>query len=123
MNLYKVTVEHFSQKDSHRAIETFLLAEDDEAVYNWLDKKQYGIWSDRNDDRGLLYIYDESLNVIGQESYKEKMIRIKGELNDEDLVLGDLYYGKTIYGWEQLTDVMLETRVAALQGIGILTKI
>jgi len=124
MNLYRIDVEHLSQKDSHQAIETFVLAENDETVYQWLDKeKTYGCWSDRDEEDGPCDIYNDDYEVVGQESYKEKMIRLKGELNDEDRNCDDLYYGKTFYGWEQMPNDMLETRAAALKGLGILVEL
>jgi N12 class adenine-specific DNA methylase len=102
MNLYRINVIHYSQKDSHTAIETFLTALDDEAVYEWLSQYQGGIWNERNEDDGLIDIYNDEFDVIGQETYKEKMIRIKGEFYDEDLEICDRYYGVTLYGWEQV---------------------
>jgi hypothetical protein len=101
--LYKINVQHVAPKDEHTSLECFLLAENDEAVYFWLDKeKRYGGWEDINDDGNEYKIYDntDDYNVIGTETFKEKMIRIKGELNDEDRCFADAYYGLTFYGWE-----------------------
>ena len=124
MNLYRIDVEHFSQKDSHLAIETFVTAKDDESVYRWLDKeKNSGCWSKRDEEDGLYDIYNDDLEIAGQESYKEKMLRLKGELNDEDRDCSDLYYGKTFYGWEQMTGAMTDVRAAALEGLGILVRL
>ena len=115
MNLYKIHVEHFSQKDSHKSVEVFLLAEDGEAVYNWIDReREWGGWTDYNDEDG---------ESIGGETFKEKMIRIGGEFYDEDLELCDLYYGKTLYGWESMPKEMMSTRVAALKGLGMLEEV
>lgn len=124
MNLYRIDVEHYSQKDSHKSIETFVLAEDDEAVYNWIDKeKQWGIWSDRSNEDGLIDVYNNAYEVIGKETYKEKIIRLKGEINDEDADLDDLFYGRTLYGWEKVTNEMFSTRVTALKGLDILVEL
>lgn len=124
MSIYKIIVQHFSQKDSHTAIETFVLASSDEAVYQWIDKeKQYGAYTDRNDEGGLIDIYDSEYNVIGQETFKEKMIRIGGEYFDEDYEPQDLYYGATIYGWEKVEVHMESTHVASLKGLGVLVEL
>jgi len=46
------------------------------------------------------------------------MIRIKGELNDEDFTNEDAYYGNTIFGWELLKGNP-ETDFAELIELGI----
>ena len=120
MNIYKIHVQHFSQKDSHESIEAFLLAESDEAVYQWIDKKQYGMYADRNDEDGLIDVYDSEYNVIGQETFKQKMLRIKGEYFDENYEPQDCYYGVTIYGWEKLESEMLDVEIEALKKLGAL---
>ena len=48
MKLYRVGVTHFSPKDSHEAIEAWLLARDDEAVISWLADRAY--WPDEDKD-------------------------------------------------------------------------
>lgn len=123
MKLFKIHVEHFSQKDSHESVETFLLAHDDEAVYYWIDKeKEFGCWSDRNHEDGKTDIYNDDCEVIGQETYKQKMIRICGEFYDEDLELDDLYYGKTIYGWELMPQENIGERASILKALGMLQE-
>lgn len=39
--LYKIKVLHGAPKDSYESIETYIIAENDEEVYNWLKKKAY----------------------------------------------------------------------------------
>ena len=76
----------------------------------------YNKWKD-NEDK-TFDVYDEEWNIIGYEKFKEKIIRIKGEMNDEDYDYSDTYYGITLYGWEfvkDLTDIEFE----ALTNIGI----
>lgn len=111
MNLYKIIVQHFSQKDSNTAIVALLLAENDEAVYEWIksepDTKEESIivsYQYAEDDNETFDIYNENYDVVGTEKFKQKMIRIKGELNDEDFENSDAYYGNTIYGWEMLKE-------------------
>ncbi len=122
MQVYKIHVQHFSQKDSHSSIETFLLAESVEDVYKWVDEKAYGLYTDRTNDNGLIDIQDEDYNVIGQETFKEKMIRIGGEFFDDDYEPQDLYYGCTIYGWERL-DFVKTNEVKTLERLGLLIKV
>ena len=123
MNIYKINVEHAAPKNSWTNIECFLLAEDEESVYQWLDEKESGCWSDRGNEDGLIDIYDEDYNVIGQESYKEKMLRIKGEINDDDRSFDDAYYGLTFYGWELVEFPNIEDAIKILDSAEILVRV
>jgi len=101
MNLYKITFIHYSQKDSKEGIETYLLAENDKEVYNYIEKEYYyGCWVDEEKENKMCSIYGDEYHIMGKETYKEKIIRIKGEINDEDYDICDLYYGLTLRGWE-----------------------
>jgi len=109
MNLYKIIVEHCAPKDCHKSIACLLFAKDDEAVYEWL-KKGYNDLEETFILTGYEYredetftLYDDDYNEIGEETFKERMIRLKGLINDEDEEYDDLYYGKTIYGWKLLS--------------------
>lgn len=123
MDIYKIHVQHFSQKDSHSSIEAFLLAKSVEDVYKWVDEKVYGTYTDQNDEGDALDIYDENYNVIGQETFKEKMLRVGGEFFDEDYEPQDLYYGCTIYGWEKLKSEALEVDILALERLDVLINL
>lgn len=119
MKLYKIMVEHAAPKDCWTNIECFLLAANDEAVYQWINKeKLYGCWEDRNEEDGSTEIYDDDCKVIGTETYKEKMLRLKGELFDEDRDFSDAYYGLTFYGWELIEDKDLDW--VTLRTVGML---
>lgn len=122
MFLYKIVVQHFSQKDSHESIETILLAESNEQAYEWVDKKQYGYLTDKNEEDGLIDVYDSDYNVVGQETHKAKMLRIGGEYFDEDYEPQDLYYGVTIYGWKKLKSTDLDSETKALESLGLLDR-
>ena len=105
MNLYIINFEHSAPKDTKEGIVGYFLAENDEQVFNYIDKEfECGCWTDKDDtddeDYEPLEIYDEDYNVIGTETYKERFIRLGGEMYDEDREYNDLYYGLTYYGWE-----------------------
>tara|TARA_R110000803_G_C11732323_1_gene289834 strand:+ start:74 stop:454 length:381 start_codon:yes stop_codon:yes gene_type:complete len=103
MNLYRITFSHTAPKDSEKGIKGYLLAENDEQVYNYVDKTfNYESWKDidEDEDRESSDIYDRNYNIIGTETFKEKILRINGEMNDEDYDYCDAYYGVTLYGWE-----------------------
>lgn len=121
-NIYKIHVEHFSQKDSHKSIETYLVADSDEAVYDWVDKKEAGTYTDRNNEDGLIDIYNDEYDVIGQETFKEKMMRVGGEFFDEDYEPQDLYYGAKIFGWEKMETEPFDIDLGPLVSMGILEQ-
>lgn len=102
MNLYRIDFSHTAPKDQEKGIKGYLLAENDEQVYNYVDKTfNYECWKDKDEDDEAepIELYDEDYNVVGTETFKEKMLRIKGEMNDEDYDYCDAYYGITLYGW------------------------
>lgn len=123
MNLYKIIFRHYAPKGSHSGITTYLLANNDEEVYTYIDSINYGMWSDKNADYPELNIYDDEYNVIGTESFKEKMIRIKGLIFDEDYEPSDLYYGATLYGWELIKEDVDVSYYQELIDLGIFTKL
>ena len=82
MNLYKILFKHVAPKDHKIGIETYLLASCDEEVYEYISKE------------------------YASETFRERMIRIRGELNDEYIDFSDAYYGITLYEWELIkTDI------------------
>lgn len=123
--LYKILVEHVAPKDSHISIECFLLAENDDVVYNWIDKeKQFGLWSDRDKDGHKYAIYNMAYDIIGEETHKERMLRVKGDLNDEDKDYSDSYYGLTFFAWEEVAENIYSpiNYPEALNALGILEE-
>lgn len=123
MKLYKILVEHYAPRDSHRAIECFLTADNDEEVYNWLDTKQCGYYSDLEDEVDGFHIYDKGYNVVGHETFKEHIIRCRGEMFSENVELGDLYYGRTVYGWEEQNVIDMDKVESSLNQLGVLMRV
>lgn len=127
MNLYEIMLEHFSQKDSEKGIYTYLVANSDEEVYEWLKYEQklkdgrrvFVSYEDYENDGDVFDIYDDKYNVVGQETFKERMIRLKGDLNDEEKELSDLYYGATLIGWKIVKYNITDLEIGALKSLGI----
>ena len=74
MNLYRITFSHTAPKDSEKGIKGYLLAENDEQVYNYVDKTfNYESWKDidEDEDRESSDIYDRNYNIIGTETFKD----------------------------------------------------
>lgn len=111
MNLYKLMFSHHAPKDSQIGILSLLLAESDEQVYEFFktdpkfeDTNVYCPWQDAEEENEEFEIYDDKYEVIGKETLKEKMIRKRGQVCDEDYDYSDAYYGITLYGWELLKE-------------------
>lgn len=127
MNLYKVMFEHFSQKDSEIGILTYLVAKSDEEIYEWLKSNPklqdetyiFTVYKDRENNEETFEIYDDAYNVIGEESYKDKIIRLNGDMFDEDADLSDLYYGKTLYGWQLVKENVKANVIHLIKEYGI----
>ena len=52
----------------------------------------------------------------------EKMLRIKGEMNDEDYDYSDAYYGITLYGWELIKE-NVTTDFTEMINLGIISRV
>ena len=116
VNLYKIKFEHFAPKGSKAGIITYLIAASDEAVYEWMKSEPkvdgesiYINYGYHEEDEEVFDMYDDKYNVIGQETFKEKMIRLRGDIHDEEADISDAYYGVTLYGWECIKeDISIE---------------
>lgn len=128
MNLYKIQVAHYAPKDSHQSIEDYLLAETDEQVYKYIDENlNHGKWTDKTksldeEEENEFEIYDDKYNVIGTETYKEKIIRLKGDIDDDEEDFSDAYYGITLYGWE-LVKENIQSDYSELIELGIIKQL
>ncbi len=105
MNLYRILFSHTCTKDTEIGIKSYLLAKDEKEVYEYIDTKyNYGCWKDKEECHEKFDIYDNEYNVIGTQTFKEKIIGLNGEIEDEDYDYADVYYGITLYGWEKVKE-------------------
>lgn len=110
-NLYKVEFLHASPKDQKTGIVCLLIAENDDQVYEWIksepevsENKLFNCWKDQETDEEEYNIYDDNFNVTGVENFKQRIIRLNGEINDDEYDFSDAYYGITLYGWSLLKE-------------------
>ena len=113
-SLYRILFVHYSQKDSKKGIATYVFAQSDEAIYEWLKSdpkigKDYDpcisgslltCWSDHEED---------------DSEFKERIIECKGRMFDDEYEPTDLYYGDTEYGWEWISDVSDELKQSMIE--------
>lgn len=123
MNLYKVTFSHHAPKDSEQGIKALILAENDEQVYNWIaseprtnEGSMFNSWKDREEyswnKEKETFVDKDGDEVDGgwwdeegePENFKERMLRLNGEIEDDSVDFSDSYYGITLLGWELLKE-------------------
>lgn len=120
-------IEHLAPKGSEKGIHTYLVAEDDVDVYEWLKLEReladgrrlylsYELTEKENEE---FTIYDDEYNLVGTESFKERMIRLKGDMNDEDMQFEDLHYGKTLVDWRRLKESITSEEISLLRSLKI----
>jgi hypothetical protein len=111
MNLYKIEFLHASPKDVEYGMKCLLLAENNEQVYEWIksspniDGNQlFNSWTSNELDEHTYTLLDDDYNEIGTETFKEKIIRLNGQMNDDSYDFSDAYYGITLFGWSLLIE-------------------
>ena len=122
MNLYKIMMEHHAPKDNKQGIYTYLAADASEDVYEWL-KKEIRLKDDR-----IIYVnykmdeeYDECED--GEETFKDRIIRVQGCMYDEYTEYSDLYYGKTVMGWSIVKEDIEEKDIQMLENMNIAVEV
>ena len=90
MNLYRINFLHAGPKDRAEGIVGYLLAENDEQVYDYINENICSSWLEEEE-------YGEGLG-------KERILEIHGDMYDEDFDFSDAYYGITLYGWELIKE-------------------
>lgn len=109
MNIYKIESLHASPKNREISLKCLLFAENEEQVYEWIKsepkigkKRLCNGWVDSEQENEEFEVYNNKYDLIGKENFKQKMIRLKGQMNDTDYDYSDSYYGITTFGWSLL---------------------
>ncbi len=107
MNIYKIQLGHAAPKDWSISMLGYILADNDDQVYEYIKSEPeinghsaFNSWKDKEEEKEEFEIFDKQFNLIGTETFKQKIIRLKGEINDESVDFTDSYYGISLYGWE-----------------------
>lgn len=124
MDLYKIKV--LTLNPHYYSIAGYVLANSDEAVYEFLktdpelnDEVCITNWFDTEQEEELLAIYDEDNNLIGTETFKEKVIRLKGEVG----VYSDYSTSQVYYSWELIKSNLPPQEYQLLIDLDIATQI
>ncbi len=117
MKLYTVTLIHYSPGDDESGIDCFLIADNDEQVYDWLRDNRCTGYKDQEEDSESYDIEspDYPWNTIESGlTFQEKIIYYRGCANDPDTDYEDLYYGQTNWSWNE-GQVLTEADLSVLQ--------
>lgn len=121
LKLHRIEFSHHSPKDSEKGTKTYVLWDNDEAALRDRIDQTYavGAWKEEAEEATEPYeIYDDQYNVIGSETYLERMLRLRGDIRDEDKDFADADYGITCWGWDE-GQVITEELGAELVRLGI----
>lgn len=125
MKLFKILLRYSSTKDSVEVVERYVIAYTDQDILDRLIHPNShfngasGVWKDRHEEDGLWNIEDSNHCVIGQETYFERMLRLRGEFHDPKVNYDDKFYGIRHWGWtegidisEDKANILLEMNIA-----------
>ncbi len=95
--LYKIEVNHVGVRSSHKSLQAYITAENDEEVYEIIKaEKIQGVC--------CAWAYQEMDNVtIDDEPFKDRVIRLKGDINDDYNYKNDV--PGLFYGWVNMGPV------------------
>lgn len=120
--LFQVLVLHAAPQDKHCSIQTYLVADSDEDVYEWIKSEPiegvYVDWDEKERGGEVFEVRNDDFDLVGTESFKERIIRLRGEMFEEFYDFSVAYEGVTLYGWKRIGDVT-SSQIATLQELGI----
>jgi hypothetical protein len=109
MKLHKILLRHAGPKDSVEVVFKYVLANSEQEILDEIDNPRggytYGAWQE---DEELYDVYDVYDEVVGTETYLQRMLRLRGEFNDEDASYDDAYYGVKHWGWDEGVEISAE---------------
>ncbi len=105
MKLHKILLRHAGPKDSIEVVFKYVLANSEQEILDVLDSRwgyTFGAWRENDELYDVYDIYDE---VVGTETYLQRMLRLRGEFNDDDASYDDAFYGVKHWGWDEGVEI------------------
>lgn len=121
MNLYQIMIRHYAPKDYEDGIYTYLVAESDEDVYEWIKEE-----NKLKDGRYLFNIYkdaEEDGDMLGDIPFRDSIIASQGCMSNEYMEVSDLYYGATEIGWSMVKEDISQEDIDVISDAGISIEI
>ena len=101
INLYKIVFSHSAPRDTEYGIKGYVLARNEGEVYDYIDNEfNNGTWRDNEEDQVIFPIGNSEYH----ETFRGKIIRLRGDINDKFRDFTDAYYGVSFYGWELIAE-------------------
>ena len=123
MELFKIKMKHHSPKDSEMGIVGCVITDSEKAVYEHVDSVySTNGWAEAEEEGETFKIYDDSFNQIGTETFLDRRMRLRGDIDDDCNNYADAYYGLTFYGWESMGEIS-EADADTLARLGIAERI
>ena len=117
MNLYCIQFTHYAPKDSESGILGYMVANNDEEVYEFI-KSEPEIHENSRYNCYNCYKYWEE----DDETFKDRIISCCGDMFDDESEVSDLYYGATQHGWELVYTDIPDEQIELLRKLKILVN-
>lgn len=109
LKVYQLLFVHCAPKGRGEGMKCLFVADDSkqEEILRRIDEGyNYDGWKYKNKDMEeegrKVKIYDDKYDVIGEETFLERMLRLRGEYHDDDAEVPDgAHYGPSFYGWDE----------------------
>ncbi len=119
MKLHKILLRHAGPEDSIEVVFKYVLANSEQEILDEIDNPRggytYGAW--KEDEERYEFI-DGISGEWKEETYLQRMLRLRGEFNDEDAGYDDAYYGVSRWGWDEGVDISADD-AATLVMLGV----
>ena len=122
MNLYEIRFRHYAPKDSKEGILTYLLAESDKKVYEWI-RSEPKLKNGKSIYVGWMYKDNPDDEDEFEKGFKERLIECSGDMYDDESEVYDLYYGATQYGWKEVNSDITHKEFTELKRLGVSTDL
>lgn len=128
-NLYAITFEHLSQKDSEKWIKSYFIGTPDEIWkeidehYLCLEDMEWEIWKDEDENWNDVYMTLEEIQKLARESIEnsqEEFPTIADEGSETIYNYNDLYYWKTFYWYKLMKQNISEDEIQTLKNLKII---
>jgi hypothetical protein len=122
-NLYKIKLRHCSPKDYADAIKIYVIAKNDEEVFNHINKNYvYHSWTEDEEYTHVPELETKEGKYLTFDTYKEYIMAAKGDWEDEKLYR-DLYYGATLHAWDLVKENLSAVEVEVLKNTKVATEL
>ena len=115
MNLYQVMTKHYAQRGSCNGVWTYVVADSNESLYEYLKTEPQLNYDDGIEDLCLSWDYIED----DYEDFKLEMLEHCDEEQTSATNYNDLYYGKTFVSWVLVKENISDVEISTITSCGV----